>query len=82
MEDENMNNEEVKLMGQSIRIITLELGMRFLNDYINGDKYFKCDYETQNLDRARNQLKLAQDIENKMDYINAYIDKSYNKQMS
>ena len=32
-------------MGESILIITLELGIRFLNDYINGDTYFKIDYE-------------------------------------
>ena len=72
-----MSEEEVKLMGESIRLITLELGIRFLGDYINGDKYFKCDYETHNLDRARNQLKLVEDIESKMDYINSYIWKCY-----
>lgn len=74
-----MTEEEVKLMGESIRLLALELGMRFLNDYINGDKYFKCDYETHNLDRARNQLKLVEDIENKMNYINSYIWESYKK---
>lgn len=74
-----MSEEEVKLMGESIRLITLELGIRFLGDYINGDKYFKCDYETHNLDRARNQLKLVEDIESKMDYINAYVWKCYKK---
>lgn len=74
-----MNEEEVKLMGASIKLITLELGMRFLGDYINGDKYFKCNYENHNLDRARNQLKLVEDIENKMEYINSYIWKSYKK---
>lgn len=74
-----INEEEVKLMGQSVRLLTLELGMRFLNDYINGDKYFKCNYATHNLDRARNQLKLVEDIENKMEYINTYIWNCYKK---
>lgn len=74
-----MKEEEVKLMGNAIRLLTLELGIRFLGDYINGDKYFKCNYETHNLDRARNQLKLVEDIENKMDYINAYIWECYKK---
>lgn len=74
-----MNEEEVRLMGQSIRLLTLELGMRFLDDFISGDKYFKCSYETHNLDRARNQLKLVEDIESKMDYINSYIWESYKK---
>ena len=74
-----MNEEEVRLMGESIRLITLELGLRFLDDYINGDKYFKCNYETHNLDRARNQLKLVEDIESKMEDINSYIWESYKK---
>lgn len=74
-----INEEEVKLMGASIRLITLELGIRYLDDYINGDKYFKCNYETHNLDRARNQLKLVEDIENKMAYINSCIWERYKK---
>lgn len=74
--------EELSLMGESIRIITLELGMRFLNDYINGDTYFKINYEKHNLDRARNQLALVLDIESKLDYINNYIYDSYNKYTS
>lgn len=74
-----MQKTEIDLMGESIRLLTLELGMRFLDDYINGDKYFKCNYETHNLDRARNQLKLVEDIENKMEYINQSIQKSYER---
>ena len=66
-------------MGEAIRLLTLELGMRFLEDYINGDLYFKCDYATHNLDRARNQLKLVEDIESKMEDIQGYIQKSYEK---
>ena len=69
--------EEVILMAESIRIITLELAIRFLNDYINGDTYFKIDYDTHNLDRARNQIELVKDIEGKMDYMNTYILKKY-----
>lgn len=71
--------EELSLMGESIRIITLELAIRFLNDYINGDTYFKINYEKHNLDRARNQLALVQDIENNLDYINNFINENYKK---
>jgi len=39
--------------------------MRFLTDYLKGDKYFSIDYPQHNLDRARAQLKLAQDMESK-----------------
>lgn len=71
--------EEVSLMAESVRIITLELAIRFLNDYINGDTYFKIDYENHNLDRARNQIALVEDIERKLEYMNNYIKKSYEK---
>lgn len=70
---------ELELMGDSIEIITLELAIRFLNDYINGDTYFKTEYPTHNLDRARNQLKLVEDIEMKKDIIKNYIEESYKK---
>ena len=72
-----ITEDELDLLGESIRIITLELAIRFLNDYINGDTYFKTNYDKQNLDRARNQLKLVQDIESKLDYINQFIYDCY-----
>ena len=74
-----ITQEELSLMSESIRIIILELAMRFLNNYINGDTYFKINYPTHNLDRARNQLAIVKDIENKMDDIKAYISESYKK---
>ena len=70
----DMTYGELALMGESIRVITLELAIRFLNDYINGDTYFKISYEKHNLDRARNQIALVKDIENKLDYINSFIN--------
>lgn len=68
---------ELSLMGASIRLIAIELGMRFLNDYINGDTYFKTNYPKHNLDRVRNQQALVLDIEKNMDFINNYIYESY-----
>ena len=47
------------------KIITTELGARFLKDYLDGDVYFKIDYPSQNLDRCRAQLRLAADMEEK-----------------
>ena len=76
---DSLTYEELSLMAESIRIITLELAIRFLNDYINGDTYFKTDYEKHNLDRARNQIALVKDIENKLDYMDSYIKESYKK---
>ena len=48
-------------------VMTLECGMRFLTDYINGDKYFSIDRESHNLDRARTQIKLLTDMESLWD---------------
>ncbi len=47
--------------------ITTELAVRFLTDYIQGDTYFKTKYPGQNLDRARNQIKLASEMLKKKD---------------
>ena len=54
--------------------MTLECGMRFLGDYINGDIYFKTDYPEHNLVRARTQLALVADIEKKFDAMKAIVD--------
>lgn len=48
-------------------LMTLECGMRFLTDYLNGDTYFRTEYPGQNLARSRNQMKLVKDMEQKMD---------------
>lgn len=76
-----LTEEEVLNMGESIKIITFELGLRFLNDYINGDTYFKTNYDIHNLIRARNQFKLFTDINNKMGYINEYTMNKYKEKV-
>ena len=48
-------------------VITIELASRFLADHINGDKYFRIHKKNHNLDRARCQIKLAQDMLDKYD---------------
>jgi hypothetical protein len=54
-----LTEAEVAMLSFSGRLISLELGMRFLTDHLNGDRYFRVQREGQNLDRARTQLKLA-----------------------
>ena len=76
---ESLTYEELSLMAEGVRIITLELAIRFLNDYINGDTYFKTDYDKQNLYRARAQIALVKDIESKLDLMDNYIKESYGK---
>ena len=51
---------ERKYLVFSAKLITLELSLRFLTDYLKGDTYFSVSYEAQNLDRAKNQLRLLE----------------------
>jgi len=47
--------------------MAFELSARFLEDFLNGDKYFKTSRENHNLERGRNQLTLALDMKKKLD---------------
>ena len=51
----------------SVRVMALELALRFMTDYLDGDRYFHISRPGHNLDRARNQMKLLEDIEAKFD---------------
>lgn len=53
--------------------MTVECGMRFLTDYINGDKYFKIHYPDQNLVRAKCHLVLARDMVRHLDEMQAIV---------
>ncbi|MCR5208299.1 MAG: aminoglycoside phosphotransferase family protein [Eubacterium sp.] len=64
---------EKKYLAFSAKLMTLECGMRFLTDYLNGNIYFKTDYNKHNLNRARNQFKLVEDIESKLGEMNKII---------
>lgn len=61
-----LTKQEKDLIPYSPLIIALELGMRFLTDHIQGNIYFKTEYDGQNLERARVQFALAKDIEQKI----------------
>ncbi len=53
--------------------MTLECGLRFLTDYLDGDHYFGIARPEHNLDRARTQFKLVADTEKKWDAIRAIV---------
>ena len=57
------------------KLMTMECGMRFLADYLEGDHYFHINYETQNLNRARTQFKLTADMEKSWDVMQKIIEK-------
>ena len=54
---------ERQLLAIAGKIITYEQSLRFLTDYLNGDPYYRIRYPEQNLDRARNQLRLVACLE-------------------
>ncbi|MBQ6829745.1 MAG: aminoglycoside phosphotransferase family protein [Clostridia bacterium] len=56
-------------------MMTLECGIRFLTDYLSGDTYFRIHDPEQNLRRCHTQFKLAADIQNKFDELNAIVKK-------
>ena len=57
--------------------MTVECGVRFLTDYIDGDKYFKTEYPDHNLDRARCQLKLAKEMQKNYKTMQSIVDENY-----
>ena len=64
---------EIRMLPWGARIITLELAVRFLTDYLEGDQYFKTAYPEHNLVRARTQLKLVADMEAHWDEMEAIV---------
>lgn len=70
----SLTENEIKYLPFSAKLMTLECGMRFLGDYINGDTYFKTAYPEHNLVRARTQLTLVADIERKLGEMEKIVD--------
>lgn len=60
----------------AIRLLTLELGIRFFADYLAGDPYFKTTYDGQNLNRARIQFRLVECIETRERQIRRILDEA------
>ena len=70
-----LTDKEVEMMPMGALIMTLEVGLRFLTDYIDGDNYFKIAYSDHNLVRARTQLRLVADMQSKWDEMNRIVAK-------
>lgn len=68
-----LNEAEIANLAFSGKLITLEIGIRFLTDYLEGDVYFKIKRPEHNLDRCRTQLTLAKSIEDQEDAMNAFV---------
>jgi hypothetical protein len=69
-----LTKAEKDLLAFSGKLITFELGIRFLTDYLAGDTYFKVHRHGHNLDRCRTQFKLIQSIEQQEESMNRLVE--------
>jgi len=72
---EFLTKAERQLLVFSGKLITFEIGIRFLTDYLEGDTYFKVHREGHNLDRCRTQFKLVESIEQQEGAMNKLVEK-------
>jgi Ser/Thr protein kinase RdoA (MazF antagonist) len=69
------NEQELSLLPFAGKLVSLETGVRFLTDYLEGDRYFKTAYPQHNLERARNQFALVRSIEKQESAMQAVISR-------
>ena len=73
----SLTDMEVTMLPLGAYIMTLELAVRFLKDYLDGDLYFsKIAYPEHNLVRARSQIALVKDMEKKWTQMNLIVAKA------
>jgi Phosphotransferase enzyme family len=65
---------EKKFLPFAGKLITFEIGIRFLTDFLAGDIYFKVHREGHNLDRCRTQFKLVESIEQQEAEMNKLVE--------
>lgn len=71
----SLTEKEIKMLPMGAKLMTLECGMRFLTDYLEGDHYFKIHRPEHNLDRCRTQFCMVKDMEDKWDQMQAIAEK-------
>jgi len=74
-----LTENEIATLGLSCFVLACELATRFLDDYINGDKYFNIKKDKHNLVRTRCQIALAKDMLEKMDAMQAIVNECARK---
>ena len=68
-----LTEKEKEVLPLGALTMTLECGVRFLTDYLDGDHYFNCYRNGQNLDRCRTQFKMVADMERKWEQMAAIV---------
>lgn len=74
-----LSDAEIDLIAPSILLIPLELGIRFLTDHLEGDRYFRVRHRGENLTKARRQLALVADIERQADAVEAAVRRAFDQ---
>ncbi len=69
----SLTDKEIEVLPLGAFTMTVEVGIRFLKDYLDGDLYFRTAYDNHNLIRCRTQLALAADMLKKWDEMNAIV---------
>ena len=72
---DSLTKTEIEMLPYASIMLTLECGIRFLTDHLNGDTYFRIHREGHNLDRCRTQFKLVSLMEQNIDNMRAIIEK-------
>ena len=70
-----LTEAEIGSLPWGARLMTLECGIRFLTDYLQGDTYFKTDYTEHNLIRARTQFRLVDEMEQQFERMQEIVQK-------
>lgn len=72
-----LTTAEIELLFDAIRLIPFELGLRYITDHLEGDRYFRVSEPEQNLRKAQSQFALVRDIEGKEQEIRRIIDECF-----
>jgi len=75
----DLTDRELLMLPMGAKLMTLECGVRFLTDYLDGDHYFACHREGHNLDRCRTQFKLVWDMEQKWEQMQKIVSDCKNR---
>jgi len=70
-----LTKAEKALIAFSGKLITLEIGIRFLTDFLSGDTYFRIHRPDHNLDRCRTQFKLVESIERQEEAMQKFVQR-------
>lgn len=70
----SLTETEIRMLPMGAKLMTLECGIRFLTDYLEGDHYFKIHRPEHNLDRTRTQFRMVKDMEEKWEKMQKIVE--------